>query len=179
MHKYHDLSIPYRVLRYTDPLDVTRCSMGRDSLKVNLKKPRFKKPEPDPDLNDCVDFHECVFENHRDLFDRVLKEVDFERATVKVWGEDHPEPRGTSLHGLDPAFSYTYSNKARAVKPMSPVLIEIGNKLRELFGVEYNMVLVNYYKDGDDRIGLHSDSEQGIDKTDICSVSLGAERRFR
>jgi alkylated DNA repair dioxygenase AlkB len=46
-------------------------------------------------------------------------------------------------------------------------------------GAEYNSVLVNLYRDGNDSVSWHSDNEEinGSEPT-IASVSLGATRRF-
>lgn len=46
-------------------------------------------------------------------------------------------------------------------------------------GYEYNFVLVNRYKDGNDYMGEHRDDEPEIDqKTPIASLSFGAPRVF-
>lgn len=43
----------------------------------------------------------------------------------------------------------------------------------------YKMCLVNWYRDGNDYIGFHSDDEkQIIDGTPIYSISIGAKRKF-
>src|SRR5690606_28336171 len=43
----------------------------------------------------------------------------------------------------------------------------------------FNSVLLNYYRDHDDRMGLHSDDEPELGKNPtIGSLSLGAERTF-
>ncbi|KAL9185091.1 hypothetical protein ACHAXT_002868 [Thalassiosira profunda] len=44
--------------------------------------------------------------------------------------------------------------------------------------VEFNVCLLNYYEDGSQRIGWHSDREEIGRATPIASVSLGATRQF-
>lgn len=45
--------------------------------------------------------------------------------------------------------------------------------------VNYTSVLANYYRDGNDIIGAHSDDEKDLAKDSIiASLSLGAERFF-
>ena len=44
--------------------------------------------------------------------------------------------------------------------------------------VEFNVCLLNYYQDGSQRIGWHSDREELGRSTPIVSISLGASRQF-
>lgn len=44
--------------------------------------------------------------------------------------------------------------------------------------VEFNVCLLNYYQDGSQRIGWHSDREELGRTTPIASISLGAKRQF-
>ncbi len=47
------------------------------------------------------------------------------------------------------------------------------------YGDKFNFALVNYYRDGTDYIGFHSDKEGDlVAGAPIASVSLGAERDF-
>ena len=44
----------------------------------------------------------------------------------------------------------------------------------------YNSVLINYYRDGKDRVAWHSDDEKELGRNPvIASISLGAERKFK
>jgi alkylated DNA repair dioxygenase AlkB len=46
-------------------------------------------------------------------------------------------------------------------------------------GRRFNSVLLNYYRDGRDSMGMHSDNEPELGpEPAIASVSLGAERTF-
>ena len=45
--------------------------------------------------------------------------------------------------------------------------------------VEFNVCLLNYYEDGQQRIGWHSDREEIGRSTPIASISLGATRQFQ
>lgn len=65
------------------------------------------------------------------------------------------------------------------VELWTPELLELKNKITEITGQEYNLVNINYYRNGEDYIGAHSDNEnESILETIIASVSLGAERDF-
>jgi alkylated DNA repair dioxygenase AlkB len=62
---------------------------------------------------------------------------------------------------------------------MTPLLNDVMNSCALKSGAEYNSVLVNLYRDGNDSVSWHSDNEavNGSEPT-IASVSLGATRRF-
>jgi hypothetical protein len=51
--------------------------------------------------------------------------------------------------------------------------------LEDFLGCEFNYVLINYYRDGDDYIAYHSDREAiGYKKNIIASVTVGVIRKF-
>lgn len=64
--------------------------------------------------------------------------------------------------------------------PWSELILEIKNKLEQLYyPATFDYVLMNLYRNGDDKIGLHHDDEaEGDDNNIIASVSFGATRRF-
>ncbi|ELR12433.1 DNA repair family protein [Acanthamoeba castellanii str. Neff] len=65
------------------------------------------------------------------------------------------------------------------VHPMTDTLQEITNLVNAKCGRTFDVLLLNFYKDGSDYISLHSDDETSIDRTAIASLSLGASRIFR
>ena len=76
--------------------------------------------------------------------------------------------------------SYTYSGIRMDAKPWTDELREIKTSIEPIAGICFNSVLINYYRDGKDRVAWHSDDEKelGINPV-IASVSLGAERKFK
>jgi alkylated DNA repair dioxygenase AlkB len=76
--------------------------------------------------------------------------------------------------------SYTYSGIQMHAKPLTDELLEIKKSIEPIAGITFNSVLINYYRDGKDRVAWHSDDEKelGINPV-IASVSLGAERKFK
>ena len=75
--------------------------------------------------------------------------------------------------------SYVYSGITRTPHVMTPLLQDVMDQCAAASGAEYNSVLVNLYRDGNDSVSWHSDNEEinGSEPT-IASVSLGATRRF-
>ena len=79
----------------------------------------------------------------------------------------------------DPNCSYTYSGVKKIPQSWSPELLIIKTQLEKLFQSEFNSCLLNFYHDGDDGMGWHSDDEKELDaKAPIASLSLGARRKF-
>lgn len=113
------------------------------------------------------------------LFQSLLAEVQgtLAQGSVRLFGKWVQEPRLASLHGA----AYEYSHKKMVVHPRTPTLERIEERVLQLTGASrpYDVVLVNFYRDGNDSIAYHSDDERAIDQTDVASVSLGAERLFR
>lgn len=106
----------------------------------------------------------------------VLKEVlPWTRNKIRVFGKLYDEPRLTYWCG--PA--YKYSNISWPETPFHPILDQIRRDLNERFDFEFNAVLVNFYRDGNDAMGWHRDNEPEMDTRLIASISFGATRNFR
>ena len=97
-------------------------------------------------------------------------------------------PRDEAYYG-EPETSYTYSR--REYKPLRWIAELLSLKIRVeeatpgtaysnagLPRLGYNAVLCNFYRNGNDSVGLHADAEPEMAPV-IASVSLGAERLFR
>jgi alkylated DNA repair dioxygenase AlkB len=109
-------------------------------------------------------------------------ELPLRQASLVICGREIATPRLTSWHG-DPHARYRYSGRTFAPSAWTPMLASIRDRLHELLGVQFDGVLANLYRDGNDAMGLHSDDEPelGPDAPHdvlVASVSLGALRRF-
>ena len=63
--------------------------------------------------------------------------------------------------------------------PWTETLGLLREVLEKIVGVKYNFVLVNRYKDGNDKMGDHKDDEKELDpEVPIASLTFGAERDF-
>lgn len=132
---------------------------------------------------------ECVYyggflQDHEQIFENLLETLPWQQSQVTVFGKTHNEPRLSCFFG---DAQYTYSGTARQANPweLSPELCEIRDQLTALARIrrenhpEFNAVLCNYYRDGNDKIGKHSDDETDLaDSAYIASVSLGESRFF-
>lgn len=120
-------------------------------------------------------------------YNKLFKELEpmLEQHQVVVFGNKVDEPRKSVFCGQTDVAGYNYSGSVRKVNPVGPVLMElktmIETYLSELHqrNFEFNAVLCNLYEDGKHNIGYHSDDERDLVTSDIASISLGAERKFR
>lgn len=61
--------------------------------------------------------------------------------------------------------------------PWTDLLLSLQRELEELTDAKFNSVLLNLYRDQNDRMGFHSDNEPSLgDEPTIASLSYGATR---
>jgi len=113
--------------------------------------------------------------------DALAAELPLRADTFTMFGRTVPVPRLISWHG-DPGCRYRYSSQTYEPAPWTPGLARVRDELAARTGLAFNAVLANYYRDGRDSVGWHSDDERELgparDDIAIASVSLGATRRF-
>ncbi|WP_373544017.1 alpha-ketoglutarate-dependent dioxygenase AlkB [Chamaesiphon sp.] len=83
--------------------------------------------------------------------------------------------RKTACFGLP----YNYSGLTYERQPMHSLLQPVCKQLEATLGFEPNSCLVNYYQDGRDKMGFHSDEIDNLEAgTQIIIISLGTERKL-
>ena len=113
------------------------------------------------------------------LFKNLLQEIPWVQNKISFYGKQSLVPRLESWHG-DKGMSYKYSGIKMDAKPWTKNLLKIKQSIEPLVGISFNSVLINYYRDGKDRVAWHSDDEKELGKNPvIASVSLGADRKFK
>lgn len=111
-----------------------------------------------------------------DLFVQIQSETPWVQSEIRVYGRVYQIPRLNAWYGDR---SYTYSGSRMDSLPMTETIEAIRQKIQAETGDEYNSVLLNLYRDGNDTVGWHSDDEPELDpNSSIASLSLGAARRF-
>lgn len=61
----------------------------------------------------------------------------------------------------------------------TPLLEKVHDRIKDLTHESFNYAYLNFYRDGNDYIGFHSDKEDNIEQgSTIASLSLGATRDF-
>lgn len=117
--------------------------------------------------------------NGSEVYMDIMESIDFEHKSI-------PLPRLTSFHSTLQKV-YKYSGIVNMPKEMLPIMNKLCEQFKEISSVlgvfdinAPNSCLVNYYRNGNDYIGWHSDDEQKTYITNpIYSISLGDERVFQ
>ena len=115
----------------------------------------------------------------RFYYDSLLLDINWKQEETKMFGKTYPGPRKTAWYGY-PEFNYKYSGIMCNPEPWTKELMDIKRVIEHFLPNEiFNSVLLNLYRDGNDKVSWHADDEPelGINPT-IASVSLGAVRRF-
>ena len=111
-----------------------------------------------------------------EILARLLDETPWRADSVVVYGKRYLQPRLTAWYG---EASYTYSGLTLQPMPLTPLLEQLRAAVEHVTGRRYNSVLLNYYRDGADSMGMHSDDEPELGPQPvIASLSYGATRTF-
>jgi len=101
-----------------------------------------------------------------------------EYPAIKIFGKSCHQRRCVGFFSNE-SKGYQYSNQLSLSKPMSTFMLLLLIQINNIFGTNYNGILVNKYKTGDDYISAHSDNEKNLDDTGVVAISYGATRKFR
>ena len=121
--------------------------------------------------------------NWRDFEKEKLESIQFKNILwqhdkIKMYGKEIYVPRYSAWYG-DANKSYTYSGITFQAKKWNKGLLYIKQKIEERLNLKFNSVLLNWYRDGDDHMGWHTDDEKELGKNPIiASVNFGEERDF-
>lgn len=128
-----------------------------------------------------LQYHPLLFDSQEQslLMNALQEEIPWKHEHIKLFGKTHPTPRLTAWHG-DTHCVYKYSGVVNQPFPWTPSLLTIKTRIESLSnGATFNCVLLNFYRDGSDKMGWHSDDEKELGPNpSIASVSFGATRRF-
>jgi alkylated DNA repair dioxygenase AlkB len=105
-------------------------------------------------------------------------QIAWRQDKIRMFGRSLLLPRLTAWYG-DPGAVYSYSGIRLEPQGWAPVLLEIKQRVEATVDCQFNSVLLNFYRDGQDSMGWHSDDEPelGLNPV-IASVSFGGSRRF-
>lgn len=127
----------------------------------------------------CEVFHhflESKDMSSQSAFEVLRDEIAWETHFIKISGKDTPCPRKAYWMGEQ---VYSYSGTMFKPHPWHPLVFEIKEMIEQQVGTQFNSVLMNYYRDGNDHIGFHRDDEVELGETPfIASMSLGGTRDF-
>ncbi|MBW3695296.1 alpha-ketoglutarate-dependent dioxygenase AlkB [Vibrio sp. T187] len=110
------------------------------------------------------------------LFDALYHQIEWQSDEITIFGKTMPIPRLQAWYG-DKA--YRYSNLLMQPKPWLTILQTLRQRCEQAAHTEFNSVLCNLYRDGNDSNGWHSDNEPELGAQPvIASISFGETRKF-
>ncbi len=114
--------------------------------------------------------------SNADVFARLLAETDWREETIVIYGKRHLQPRLSAWYGEK---AYAYSGLRLQPTPFTPLLLTLRDAVEAATGHAFNSVLLNYYRNERDSMGLHSDDEPELGtRPAIASLSFGEARTF-
>ena len=112
------------------------------------------------------------------LFDTLKESLSWEVDQLLMFGRKITTRRKVAWVG-DLGCSYTYSGVQKHPQAWTPELLQIKSRLEEISQWQFNSCLLNFYHDGSEGMGWHSDAEKELDRqTPIASLSLGGVRKL-
>ena len=109
---------------------------------------------------------------------RLIDEISWRAESIVVWGKTYSQPRLIAWYG-DAGKNYTYSGIELTPLPWTAALLDIKSRVEAAARMNFNSVLLNYYRDHRDSMGMHSDDEPELgERPVLASLSLGEERIF-
>ena len=115
------------------------------------------------------------------LIDKCVEDVKYsltEYPEFKIYGKKAIQHRCISFYSNE-SKGYTYSRKLEPSKKLTNNLSNLLMLINSNFNADFNGILINLYKSGEDYISAHSDDEKEISSTGVLSISVGAVRKFR
>ena len=132
---------------------------------------------PDSDIWYVEDFYSA--QTADDLYQLTIQECAWRSDNITLFGKTHAIPRLHAFYG-DSGLRYHYSGITNEALAWTPALQKIRNELKQKTGYDFNALLANYYRDGNDSNGWHADDEAELGwRPVIASLSFGTARDFQ
>lgn len=128
----------------------------------------------------CIHYHPGFIgaTNSTKLMDQLQQSLQWDADQLMMFGKLVITRRKVAWVG-DPNCAYTYSGVKKQPQAWTPALLAIKSQIEELAQADFNSCLLNFYHDGTDGMGWHSDDEKELNaQSPIASLSLGAPRKF-
>jgi len=107
------------------------------------------------------------------LLARLREEPAWEQREIVLFGRRVLQPRLIAWAG---SLGFRYSGQTLEPREPTPTTAALMARVSERTGVPFNHVLLNCYRDGSDRIGLHADNEPELGLNPIVARHAVARR---
>jgi alkylated DNA repair dioxygenase AlkB len=106
------------------------------------------------------------------------RDLDWSEGEIMIFGKTMKVPRLQAWYG-DAGTDYQYSGVVMSALPWNDDLFQLKVKCEQQCNTKFNSVLANFYRHGQDSMGMHSDDEPELGSLPIiASLSLGEVRNF-
>lgn len=130
--------------------------------------------------NDSVDWRKTKWKeiSEHDFLHIKFKNIIWKQDRIKIYGREIILPRLTAWYG-DSGRVYTYSGIKSEPNTWNKGLLYLKDQIEQVAEVEFNSVLLNWYRDGTDSLAWHADDEKelGVNPV-IASANFGETRDF-
>lgn len=117
-------------------------------------------------------------EDADELKDYLLQHTPWEQRTQKMYDKTVLTPRLTAWYGGVQSYKSADNNTTER-NEWTPELYALKERIEKEFGHQFNVVLLNLYRDNNDSVAWHRDKESRYGKRPvIASISLGHTRNF-
>lgn len=130
--------------------------------------------------NETIDWRQAQWKEFTaEEFEKILfSNIKWKQDHLKLYGNIIPLPRLTAWYG-DSGKSYTYSGIASSANEWNAGLLYLKQEIERCAGVDFNSVLLNWYRDGEDSLNWHADDEKELGVNPfIASANFGETRDF-
>ena len=111
-------------------------------------------------------------------YQQLAQQLNWQQPAIKIFGKAVRIPRQQVWMG-DPHCSYKYSGVLFEPEAWHPLVKQLTDRVNGICKSQFNSVLLNWYADGQQHMGWHSDDEPELgDNPHIASLSLGQPRFF-
>ncbi len=113
------------------------------------------------------------------LLERLTNKILWKQESMNMYGKKIDFPRLSAWYG-DKEKSYSFSGTTYIPNPWTKELLYIKEQIEPIAKANFNSVLLNLYRDGQDSMSWHADDEKelGINPI-IASVNFGDTRTFQ
>jgi alkylated DNA repair dioxygenase AlkB len=119
------------------------------------------------DIRSAIIFDPDFFDASNSLFNHLIASI--------TWN-DSMRARKTASFGQP----YDYSEQVHPYEPFHPFMDELSNRLESMIGFRPNNCFLNYYENGNSKMGWHGDTTHFLEgDTGIAILSVGDTRIFQ